>query len=167
MSQTWLFPVNYSQSIVRHYMNTKEKTATTWNIKKLPSCPCPSCYEPQKSKCVQCSGSTWGRGRVQWWEEGSRGIITIYCNHRGHRNPCMSLVSEGLHILYGHTTLIRHRSESTSSHTGGRLQRLAQWIPLVIWEIKNTVHPPIQRQSLLAVICRGISGMAVNGNTAQ
>jgi len=119
MSQAWLCPVNCSQSIVQHYMNTNEKTATTWNIKKLPTFPCPSCYKPQNSKCVQCSGSTWGKGRVQWWEEGSRGIITIYCNHGGHRNPCMSVVSEGLHILYEHTMPIRHRSESTASHTGG------------------------------------------------
>jgi hypothetical protein len=51
---------------------------------------------------------------------GTRGIITIYCDHRGHHNPCMSPVSEQLHILNRTTRLLCHRSESTVPPDSGR-----------------------------------------------
>jgi hypothetical protein len=145
MSRGWLCPVNCSQSIVHRNMSTKATTATAWNIKNLTTFACPSCYKPQHSNCVQCSGSTsGGGGTCLVVVGGSRGIITIYWNHRGHRNPCMSPVSEGLHILYGHTTLIRHRCESTTSRTEGGSRG---WVNATgDLRNKNYSQTPIQRQ---------------------
>jgi hypothetical protein len=54
---------------------------------------------------------------------GTRGIITIYCDHPGYHNTRTSYVSEELHILYGHCSahVIGLRAQH-SGRGGGRYE---------------------------------------------